>query len=185
VIATPLQPRRARGTRTRTILRSAAGATVWAAGGFAATLLLALTALAPLGIHSYVVRSNSMRPAIETGDIVIDRTIHPTAARIGDTITFRDPHQPDRTITHRVRTIRRHGNTISFTTMGIANNTTQQWSVPANGRIGRVTWRVPKLGWLLAPVRTTAGLILMVVVPTLGLALLALRNIWTVEVLTP
>lgn len=172
--------RRARSTDTpRTAVRGVLTITTWIGFGFVATVFLALTALGPFGYHSYIVRSPSMRPAINAGDIVIDHTIPATAARIGDTITYRDPQQLDRTITHRVRAIKRRGTTLTFTTMGIANNTTQTWSLPANGSIGRVTLRVPELGRLLAATQNETGLILLVLTPTFSLAIISLQAIWT------
>jgi signal peptidase len=153
--------------------------TMWSVLGFAATFLVVLTALGPLGIHSYVVRSGSMQPAIDRGDVVVDRAIPPADARIGDTITFKDPVHKARTITHRVRAVSRHGNIMAFTTMGLANKTPEHWNVRADGEIGRVTWRIPKLGRAVSVVSTPIGVLLLVVLPALGLMGLHLHRIWS------
>ena len=38
--------------------------------------------------------SGSMQPAIHTGDVVVDESIAPAEARVGDVVTFKDPTPP-------------------------------------------------------------------------------------------
>jgi signal peptidase I len=53
-------------------------ALVWALGSFVVALLAAAVAPLALGLHTYAVQSGSMTPTIDTGDLVIARTITPT-----------------------------------------------------------------------------------------------------------
>ena len=89
----------------RTVLRYVAMTAV----GFAIGIGLALAV--PLAFHArpLVVLSGSMEPALGTGDVSVVRTIAPLDARPGDVVTFRDPDDADRLITHRVREMHARG----------------------------------------------------------------------------
>jgi hypothetical protein len=54
----------------------------------------------------------------------------------------------------------------------------ERWSVAADGEVGRVVYRVPRAGALLAWSRTPAGRLLVVVLPLALITGLALRRIW-------
>src|SRR5829696_3648257 len=86
----------------------------YTAAAFAAGIALALAA--PLAFHArpLAVLSGSMEPVLGTGDITVVRTIEPLDARPGDIVTFRDPNNGDRLITHRVRAMRAQGASVSF-----------------------------------------------------------------------
>jgi signal peptidase len=162
--------------------RARAGALLcWCAGGFCFALLIAAVAPMALGLHTYTVRSGSMTPAIRTGDIVVDQPISPTDAAAGDIVTFKDPEGSDRLITHRARAISRSGDRIDFVTRGDANNTLEHWSVPANGRIGRVLFRVPAIGYPLTWIGSGLGRLGLIVIPALALLCLGLVRIWAPE----
>jgi signal peptidase len=148
----------------------------WAVAGFVLALLVAAAAPLAVGDRAFVVRSGSMAPAIDTGDVAVVEPISPTAASIGDVVTFTDPH--GRLTSHRARSIIRRGDQIHFTTQGDSNTGQEHWKVPANGRIGRVVYRVPKLGFAVVEISSTAGRIGLIVVPALLLAGSLLAGIW-------
>ncbi len=163
-------------------LRLRAGvALTWIVGGFVFTLLLAAVAPAALGLRTYTVRSGSMTPAIRTGDLVATIPISPSEAHAGDIVTFKDPEDADRLITHRVRSVVTDGEQRRFVTRGDANNTSERWSVPLSGSVGRVAYRLPKLGYALAPLGESAGRLGLVVLPALLLLALGLVRIWRPE----
>ena len=114
---------------------------------------------APLAIgdHSFTLRSGSMTPALETGDVVVTEPVAPLAARVGQIVTFRDPEGSGKLFSHRVQSIRPDGEVVHFVTRGDANTSTERWSVPAGGTIGRVVYRVPKIGYALVWTATPAG----------------------------
>ena len=70
------------------------------------------------------------------------------------------------------------GKRISFVTQGDANTGREHWRVAADGQLGRVSYVVPKLGFVAAEIGTPAGRIGLVAVPALLLGLMALRRIW-------
>lgn len=151
---------------------------LWACAAFLGALLAAAALPGLVGFHSFTVMSGSMEPEIHVGDIVVDRRISPLEARVGDIVTFRDPSGRDRLITHRLHGLHASGGTVQMVTKGDANDTLERWSVPVNGHIGRVSYRVWKLGYPLVYAHSRYGLMGLVAIPALVLCLLELRRIW-------
>jgi signal peptidase I len=162
-------------------VRFAAHTIGWTAIGFALCIALAVIAPRAVGGQSYTVMSGSMRPAIDTGDVVVNKRISPLEARPGDVLTFRDPSDANRLVTHRLRSAAIRNGTAQMVTKGDANNTVERWSVQANGSIGRVTYRVPRLGYVLAWGGGRTGKLLLIAVPALLLAMWELLRIWRPE----
>ena len=167
-----------RADTSPTIARQVARGLGWAA--LAAALLLALAIALPLafGARPHTVLTGSMEPAIAAGDVVIDEQVSPTSARVGDVVTFRDPEDQSRLITHRVRSIRREGSHLWFVTQGDANNTVEHWRIAAGGELGRVAYTVPWVGHVAVLSHTPLGLALFLAVPLLLLGLDELARIW-------
>jgi signal peptidase I len=175
---------RLRVVATRPALRFARGVLrfcAYTAAGLAAGVALALAAPLAFDARPLAVLSGSMEPVLGTGDISVVRSIAPLDARPGDIVTFRDPGNSERLITHRVRTMHVDGGGVSFLTRGDANNVSERWRVPADGEIGRVVYRIPELGWALMYARSK-GLFVLLLGAALGLLLvLELVSIWRPE----
>jgi signal peptidase len=146
--------------------------------GFAIGIALALALPLAFNARPLVVLSGSMEPALRTGDISVVRSIAPLDARPGDIVTFRDPDNAGRLITHRVRAMHVQGDAVVFRTRGDANNVSEHWRVPASGEIGRVIYGIPKLGWVLAYARTKGLFVLMLGGALALLLVLELTSIW-------
>jgi signal peptidase len=167
--------------RLRVFRLRGTAALCWAVIGFVAVLLGAATAPLAFGLHSYIVRSGSMSPAIDTGDLVVSRQISPTEARIGDIVMFKDPGDGERLTSHRVRAVHRHGDRSYFVTRGDANTGFEHWNVPNDGTIGEIVYRIPKLGYAVAAIGSGPGKLLLIVLPALALLWLGLLRIWRSE----
>ena len=174
IAAAPARSREASATSARLAARAGA----WLLLGIVAGLVVALLWSVPFGGRALSVLSGSMAPAIETGDVVVTRAVSPVDVRLGDVITFRDPANGDRLITHRVKQIRIGGNEARFVTKGDANNTSERWSIPADGTVGLVTYRLPRLGYLLVWLGHPFAKLLLLVVPVLLLGAYELRRLW-------
>jgi signal peptidase len=144
--------------------------------GLVTGLLLVSVAPRALGYTPMTVLTGSMRPLIDPGDLVVDERIRPGQARPGDVVSFSDPGRGGQTVTHRVETMETGRGRIDFTTRGDANDTVERWTVPTNGEIGRVVWRVPLIGKAIQPLSTKAGRLLSITIPALLLALLELAG---------
>jgi signal peptidase I len=158
-------------------LRTAAGAAVSFLLGVVLVFALVLTLPTLTGHRSMTVLTGSMEPTLETGSVVVDEVIHPTEARIGDIVTFTDPANSKRLITHRLRSARVEGNTAHMVTKGDANDTVEEWDVPVDGEIGRVIYHVPKLGYVRALVGTRQGYVVLMVALLL-LGAWVLMDVW-------
>lgn len=156
------------------------GAT-WTVLGLALAVLLAVVAPLAVGDRSFTVLSGSMTPAIETGDVVVTEPIAPSAARVGDIVTFSDPEGTGKLFSHRVQSVQAGGGQFHFVTRGDANTSTERWNIAADGTLGRVVYRVPKVGWVLAWAGTGPGRLGLLVLPALALCALGLVRIWRRE----
>lgn len=153
---------------------------LWTALGFAATMLLAITLPNLLGYRSLTVLSGSMEPTLMTGDMVISKWMRPDQAKVGDLVTFQSA-ESRKLITHRVRSVKINGDRVDIATKGDANDTVEHWQAPSNGRVSRVEYDVPKVGYLTNLVSTTKGKLLMVVLPAILLAIYELVRLWRPE----
>jgi signal peptidase len=121
---------------------------LWAALGFAAGLAAAFTVPSLFGFKPLTVLSGSMEPTLSTGGMVVDEVITPLEARPGDVVTFNDPEDHGRLITHRLRSIRVEGAKAYVVTRGDANDSSERWNVALDAEIGRVVYHVPILGYV-------------------------------------
>jgi signal peptidase I len=161
--------------------RSASRATALALLGFAAAISAAVTIPTIFGLQSFTVLSGSMEPAIGTGDVIVVRKIEPLEAKIGDVVTFRSPDEPTKMITHRVVKVDVSSGLVRFVTRGDANTGSERWSVRSEGVVGRVEYRVPKLGYATRPLSGRLGRLGLLVIPAVLLGILELRRIWRTE----
>ena len=150
---------------------------LWALLGAGAVLLLAATASPVLGFKSLTVLSGSMEPEIDAGDLVISEGISPLDANLGDVVTFPEPGGT-RLITHRLLSMRAGDGRVRMVTKGDANDTVERWTVRTNGEIGRVAYRLPRVGYLVSWVRDPLGRLGLVVLPAILLCIYELVRIW-------
>jgi signal peptidase len=157
----------------------------WTVAAFVLAALLSTALPIVFGGRAMVVRSGSMTPAIRTGDVVVVRPIPPSAAKVGDIVTFQAPDGSGRLLVHRVRAIARRGDRDSFTTQGDANKTREHWQIPVDGKIGTVMYLVPKLGFAVSWIGSSTGRIGLIVLPALLLAISLLVGIWRPRIGAP
>ena len=154
------------------------GVATWTVAGFVIVLAGALLVAQASGRQSLTVMSGSMEPTIHTGDVVVTKPIAPMDTRVGDVVTYKEPHGAGRLITHRVKAMQAAGEKVGFTTQGDANDTSERWQVAATGQIARVTHRVPKLGYALGFMRDPNKRLWLLAIPALLLGLFELVRIW-------
>lgn len=131
--------------------------------------------------HSYVVTSGSMNPAIPAGSVVFVRSGSIETITEGDVITFtagvgRSSTGEEERITHRVTDVVEEDGQLQFRTKGDANDAHDPSLVPARHVIGRVTFHVPYLGYVIERASTDTGILALIVVPAL---LLAVTELWS------
>ena len=160
---------------------AALGLVFWSAAGALVGLVLVLGGPLVVGWRPMTEMSDSMRPLLRSGDVVVVAPIAARAAGPGDVVAFADPLGSGRTITHRVITVRERDGRLHFVTRGDANSAPERWTVASDGRIGRVVFRLPRIGLVLRPLAGRAGRLLLVALPLALLCLLELWQIWRPE----
>lgn len=174
VVFSPPAPRRL----ARRTLRVLASSLVWAMFGSSVATAAFVVAPPLVGRHSFAILSGSMTPTFRVGDLVIEQPIPATRIRIGDVVTFRDPDNAARLLTHRVVHYRIHFGRVDVVTRGDANVTVERWSIPVNGTVGLVEFHVPKAGYALMHGGGRVSRVAFLLVPLTLLALYELWRIW-------
>jgi signal peptidase len=120
------------------------------------------------GYEHLVMSSGSMEPALRVGSVVLTRMVDATAIGVGDVITFHPPGSRT-VVTHRVVEVstEAEGRRLLFT-KGDANPVRDPEPVVVTGRIARVAWAVPYLGYVIRYARTPAGVLVLAVLPLVG-----------------
>ena len=115
-------------------------------------------------------RSGSMAPQLNTGDMVVTRPVLPEAVKVGDIIIFRSVDKRDNMISHRVVSIER-SSPFSFKTKGDANENADPFVVPDENLVGKLAFHAPVLGYGVLFLQTKSGLMVSLVIP--GIIILA------------
>ena len=121
---------------------------------------LAFIYFAP-GYNLYLVRSESMRPAINMGDLIITSPLNgPINGEVkpGAIVTYQRSKQ---LITHRVQSI--DGNTL--VTKGDAVEDPDPWPVTVSDVKGIYLFKIPFVGYLTSFVQTRLGWFLAIIIP--------------------
>jgi signal peptidase len=119
--------------------------------------LVVVAQAAPLiGGAVMAVRSGSMVPALAVGDLVAVERVDPTRIAVGDVITIK--LTTGSTITHRVVAVTPTDEGPVFQTRGDANGGVDPVAVRAEQVVGRMSFSLPLLGFLLAMVSMPTGL---------------------------
>ncbi|MEA2449817.1 MAG: signal peptidase [Thermoleophilaceae bacterium] len=153
------------------------GIALWLVFGVLAGTVVAAGAPVLFGMRSFTVLSGSMEPVLDVGDVVVAKPVVATDLRVGDVITFPDEERRE-LVTHRVRSIHLAGSRAAIETRGDANSASEHWSVAADGRVGRVAYHVPLVGYALVWTHGRLARLLLIVIPALALGALELGRIW-------
>lgn len=118
-------------------------------------------------ISPMIVMTDSMKPAINSGDLIFVKRVDAEAVAVDDVIAFFDPASKRKSVvTHRVvEVVTGEDGALSFRTRGDANDLDDRLAVPAENLIGRYSFRLRGVGSVAMFMQTTAGLIVCVVVP--------------------
>ncbi len=128
-----------------------------------------------LSDDAFVVRSDSMSPAIPAGSVVFVEDVSPAEIQVGDVITF-EPGGGENRVTHRVIDVREDGSR-QFQTKGDANDDPDPSLVSSEEVVGEVSFHLPLIGYVINFAGSDLGLVALIVVPALALVVLELRDI--------
>ena len=124
-----------------------------------------------------IVLTESMEPAIRSGDMIICQKVNPEDLEIGDVISYFDPKSSaSSVITHRIdgKWVDEKTGKLVFHTVGDNNDLTDTWDVPAENIIGK--WndgaRIAFVGSIILFMQSTLGLIVCVLLPVAALIII-------------
>lgn len=156
-------------------------------------LLLALALVAvflvpkALGLEVYAITTGSMAGTVDPGGLVVAEKVPVGELRVGDVITYMPPPSSgiDHLVTHRIAAIApdRLGE-LSYRTKGDANPSEDPWTFTLQRPVqARMVWSAPELGRPMLMLADPGTRRLVIVVPALLIALVALGDV--VRVLRP
>jgi signal peptidase len=147
------------------------GMLVMMAGG------LLVAAVPVFGNKALIVRSGSMQPAINVGDLAVVRPGSGTGFvyKPGDVIAWRG--EGGVIVMHRVIDVKEKGQSLFYVTKGDANSEPDAAEVLSKDVIGRKILGVPYLGKLLALGKTRIGLLAFIVIPS---GLVIWGDVWSI-----
>ena len=127
----------------------------------------------PPTYNAYVVLTGSMVPEIMPNDVVITKKKSAEELQVGDIITFvtSDPRLSNIIVTHRIKNNYYDSTTGKYTyqTKGDANNTEDFTLAEDKNVIGKVIFKIPKIGYIQQILATKGGLIIVVLIPCLAI----------------
>ena len=139
--------------------------------------LLTVAATNLLGYQSYVIYSGSMEPTVKVGSLLLTRPADVEDLQAGDVITYRSPGNHT-TLTHRVVSIRQQDGERVFTTKGDASLEPDPQEVILRGQVSKMTFDIPYLGYVVDFAKSIQGIVLLLLVPAAGLALIQASKMW-------
>lgn len=142
-----------RTVKVETKARKARFAWAWVMTGIVGVTVLWFS-VGALGFRPIAVVSGSMSPAIGVGDLAVVKEVSPESLKEGDVIMYRQGVQ---TTIHRVVEVRQNGAARQFVTKGDANDTPDLELVRPDQIEGRVSFCVPKLGWVSMKLKDFLG----------------------------
>lgn len=132
---------------------------LWVVAGSVAMSVLSLFGLGPPA-GAYQIRTvltESMRPTMPEGSVVMVRPVAPSDLQVGDVITYRIPVDDRRIVTHRIVDITEPGVQPVVRTEGDANNAPDPWAARIKDeKAWRVQVSVRRVGYVLASLRQPA-----------------------------
>lgn len=120
------------------------------------------------GFTPLIVQSDSMAPTFYSGDMIVIKECSTSKLKVGDVITFHTIINNEYALnTHRIAEIRLNGEVRSYVTKG-DNNIVEDTHVISDGDIvGLYVGKVPGLGKVMAFLSSSAGFLLVIVLPML------------------
>lgn len=122
-----------------------------------------------LGYTPLVVKTNSMSPTFDAGDLIFIKKCDPDTLKEGDIICFHTIIDNEYALnTHRIEKIDESNGVRSYTTMGDNNNGIADRHIISNGDIvGKYTGHLKKAGKVMDFLSGSTGFLIVIVIPML------------------
>jgi len=143
-------------------------------------ILLGVTLTASLAIYRLhatrilSIESNSMAPALVTGDAVLLKPVALKVLKVGDIVSYRSPANPNVIITHRIVFV---DSALGVLVTKGDNVSVTDGQINGSAVLGRVGYTAARLGYVLNFLRTPLGLVVAIYLPTLTILWAELRRL--------
>jgi signal peptidase I len=117
-------------------------------------------------------------PTLKVGSLAFEQPVAATSVKVGDVITFSDPYVHGRLITHRIIRIVQTPHGLAYRTKGDANPVRDPWTIALPGKVGKVSFSIPYLGYALVYTRTREVRMGLILLASASLLAGVLRLIW-------
>lgn len=136
------------------------------------------------GYTPLVVKSDSMAPTFETGDLIIIKKCEPATLKEGDIICFHTIINNEYALnTHRIKSIETVGDARSYTTIGDNNNGITDQHVISDGDIvGKYVTNIPKVGRVMDFLSGSTGFLFVIVLPMLIFFIYQVYHLITISI---
>lgn len=137
-----------------------------------------------LGYTPLVVKSDSMAPTFETGDLIIIKKCDPSTLKEGDIICFHTIINNEYALnTHRIQSIESVGDARSYTTIGDNNNGIADQHIISDGDIvGKYVTNIPKVGRVMDFLSGSTGFLIVIVLPMLLFFIYQVYHLITISI---
>jgi signal peptidase len=148
-----------------------------------ACLVVAIVFLVSIGpkflpYQTFFVRSGSMSPTFDTGDMIVLTKVDASDLKPQDIITFDRPDKPGTLVTHRIVSIETTSAGKQLVTKGDANGSVDPWRVPATGTGWKYKTALPKIGFVFGYLGTPQARLALLAIPATLLGILSIIDIW-------
>lgn len=122
-------------------------------------------------INMYTIISPSMTPNINVYDVVVAVKTDTKKLKVGDVISFytNEVNVNGLTVTHRIYQIGENGGSLAFKTKGDFNKYVDKWVVSENDIVGKVIFKIPKLGRVQFFLGSKGGWLIAILIPALAI----------------
>ena len=131
-----------------------------------------------------LVKSDSMAPTFETGDLIVIKKCDPQTLKEGDIICFHTIINNEYALnTHRIKSIEAVGDARSYTTIGDNNNGIADQHVISDGDIvGKYVTNIPKIGKVMDFLSGSTGFLIVIVLPMLLFFIYQVYHLITISI---
>lgn len=112
------------------------------------------------GLKAYIITTDSMKPHINSGDVIIISKVSEKNLKVGDVITFK---KDEEVITHRIIKINKSEEN-DYITKGDNNNIEDQKSISYKDIEGRKVLRIPFLGKIIMKLQDEVYIIILIII---------------------
>ena len=120
------------------------------------------------GFTPMVVKTDSMAPTFEAGDLIMIRKCDTSQLKEGDIVCFHTIIENEYALnTHRIQKIDEMAGVRSYTTKGDNNEISDQHVIADGDLVGKYVGRLPKMGKVMDFLSSSVGFLVVIVLPML------------------